>query len=75
MGKSVSDRNGLGYTGITRDVATNSKTVFVKAAPTTSKAPIFGKTVKPTPPKVKKFVPTCYFCNMTSHIRPRSINL
>ena len=71
MGKSVSDRNGLGYTGVTRDVATNSKTVFVKAAPTTPKLPIFGKTVKPAPPKVKRFVPTCHFCNIIGHIRPR----
>ena len=71
MEKSVSDRNSLGYTGVTRDVAMNSKTGFVKATPTTSKAPIFGKTVKPTPPKVKKFVPTCHFCNIIGYIRPR----
>ena len=71
MEKSVSDRNSLGYTGVTRDVATNSKIVFVKAAPTTSKVPIFGKTIKPASLKVKRFVPTCYFCNMLGHIRPK----
>ena len=67
----MSDRNGLGYTGVTRDIATNSKTVFVKAALTTPKLSIFGKIVKPAPPKVKRFVPTCHFCNMIGHIRLR----
>ena len=32
MGQSVCNRNGLGYTGVTNDVVTTSKTVFVKVA-------------------------------------------
>ena len=71
MGQFVNNRNGVGYTGVTRDVATTSKTVFAKAAATTPKPPDSGKIFKPAPPKVKRFVSTCHFCNMIGHIRPR----
>ena len=59
----MNNRNGLGYTSVTRDVATTSKIVFVKAAATTPKPFVSSKFFKPAPPKVKKFVLTCYFCN------------
>ena len=69
MGQSVCNRNGLGYTGVTNDVATTSKTVFVKAAVTTQNHFGSGKIIKPTLPKVKKFVPICHYCNKSGHIR------
>ena len=53
MGQSVNNRNGLGYTGVTSDVATTTKTMFVKAAATTPKHMVSSKIFKPAPPKVK----------------------
>ena len=40
-----SSKNGLGYIGVTSDVATSSNTVFVKAAPTPANHLVTGKNV------------------------------
>ena len=62
-GQSVCNRNGLGYTGVTNDVATTFKTVFVKAVTTTQNhsGSGSGKIIKPALPKVKRFVPICHY--------------
>ena len=65
------NRNGLGYTGVTKDVPTTSKIVFVKPAATTPNHPGSDKIVKPGLSQVKRFVPTCYHCNMPGHIHPK----
>ena len=69
MRQSMSNRNGLGYTAIADSVATMSKTMFVKATPTTVNPYVSGENAKPSPPKhkVKKFVLIYHFYNMPSH--------
>ena len=54
MGQSVCNRNGLGYIGVTNDVATTFKTVFVIAVATTQNHSDSGKIIKPALPKEKK---------------------
>ena len=71
MGQFMNNQNDLGYIGVTSDVVMTSKTVLVKATVTTPNHHIFGKTFKPAQPKVKMFVPICYFCKMPSHIHPK----
>ena len=71
MRQSVCNQNGLGYTGVTNDVATTFKTVFVKAAATTQNHSGSGKIIKPALPKVKRFVPVCHYCNKSGHICPK----
>ena len=71
MGQSLCNRNGLGYTGVTNDVATTSKIVFVKAAATIQNHSGSGKIIKPALSKVKRFVPICHYCNKYGHIRPK----
>ena len=73
MGQSMCNQNGLGYVGITNTIATISKTVFVKYAPTTTNRHVSGKNAKPPLPKVKvkRLIPIYYYCNMPSHIRPK----
>ena len=61
----------LGYTGVTNDVATTSKTVFVKAATTTQNPFDSGKIIKPALTKVKRFVPICHYCKKPGYIRPK----
>ena len=75
MGQSVCNRNGLGYTGVTNDVATTSKIVFVKAAVTSQNHFSSGKIIKPALPKVKRFVPICHYCNKSGHIRPKCLSI
>ena len=67
----MNNQNGLGYIGVTNDVAMTSKTVFVKGSATTPNHHTFGKTFKPALLKIKRFVPIFYFCNMLGHIHPR----
>ena len=71
MGQSVCNRNGLGYIGVTNDVATTSKIVFVKATATTQNHFGSGKIIKPALPMVKRFVPICHYCKKPGHIRPK----
>ena len=61
MRRSVNNRNGLGYTDVTRDVAMTSKTIFFLAVATSPKPFVSGKIFKPALLKVKRFVPTCHF--------------
>ena len=65
------NRNGLCHTGVTNDVTTTSKTVFVKSTATTQNHFSSGKIIKPALPKVKKFVPICHYCKKSGYIRPK----
>ena len=60
MGQSVCNQNGFGYTGITSDVETTSKTVFVKTTATTENHHVSSNIIKPTLSKVKRFVLVFY---------------
>ena len=41
MGQSMNNMNRIGYSGVADSIATMSNTLFVKAASTTAKQPIF----------------------------------
>ena len=69
----MNNRNEMGYSSVADSVATTFNTMFVKAASTIVKQPVFGKNAKPSLPdvKVKRFVPICHYCNKLAHIRPK----
>ena len=58
--------------GVTSDVATTSKTVFVTAVAKTMNTPSSGKNSTTSLSRGKRrFVPICHFCNRPGHIRPK----
>jgi hypothetical protein len=74
MGKSPSDKSGLGFNG---ESSTSSplKTKFVKALvpkPIVVEPIVVEPIVVESPkaPKPKRFVPTCHHCGKLGHIRP-----
>ena len=71
IGQSAKNWSGLGYSIITNSIATEQKTVFVKATSTVAIQPVScKKVISPVAEsKVNRFVPMCYFCNFPSHIR------
>ena len=73
IGQSTKIWIGLGYRTVTNSVATEHKTVFVKATSTTVVQPVSGKKMISTvaESKVNLFVPICYFCNFPGHIRTK----
>ena len=73
IGQSPKIQNGLGYSTVIDSVATEQKTVFVKAASTAAVQSVSGKKVisPVAESKVNRFVPICYFCNYPGHIRSK----
>ena len=73
MGQFRNNRNGLGYTNVADSVATTSKTVFVKTAPTLANHHVSSKISNPplSEVKMKRFVPICHYCIKLGHILPR----
>ena len=63
LGKSDRDKSGLGFVSGSCSSQGN-KTVFVK-----SKEPLNPTSLEPT--RSQRFVPTCHYCGVTGHIRPR----
>ena len=63
IGQSPKIRSGLGYSTVTNSVATEQKTVFVKAASTAAVQLVSGKKVisPVAESKVNMFVPIFYF--------------
>ena len=63
LGKSNRDKSGLGFVSGNCSSQGN-KTVFVK-----SKDPLNPASLELT--RSQRFVPTCHFCGVIGHIRPR----
>jgi hypothetical protein len=80
--KCSSDKTGLGYVAFGTNIASTSKTVFVKPTVTEPQiacedkgkgtiggvAKISEEFIKKPP--TKKSLPTCHHCGISSHIRP-----
>jgi len=67
IGKASGDRHGLGYIG----ESSTSKTVFVKKMPAPKPPTSSSKKVTISSPRHRRFVPTCHYCGIHGHIRPR----
>ena len=67
IGKVSGDRHGLGYIGEN----STSKTVFVKKTPAPKPPTSSSKKVTISSPRHRRFVPTCHYCGIHGHIRPR----
>ena len=73
IGKSMYNRNVIGYSGVVDSIAMTSNSVCEKCSNNNKSSGFFGKNAKPPLPdvKVKKFVLICHYCNMSGHIRPK----